>query len=139
MKKFFIVFLCLIICTVPVFADYEASTSSAFFWDYPTDILDFLTARSAVSSGVIQGDLVDVEKTMLRVSASDTSGFKSVMLSLIGDYETVITDYTYQSGSSGYYSHSISIERDWSWICSACIFALVVFCTFRIIGGLLCR
>lgn len=71
-----------------------------------------------------------------KVTASDANGFKAVMLSLIGDYETVITDYTYQSGTSGYYSHSISIERDWSWIWSCVCFIVVIYCFFRMIGGL---
>lgn len=137
-NKFLIVVLCLIISTVPVFADQEKefATSSAISFDYPLDILELLSARSAVPSGAIEGELVSVEKSLMRVSASDATGFKAVMLSLLGDYETVVTDYTYQSGSSGYYSHSINIERDWSWICSACIFGLVIFCVFRFIGGL---
>lgn len=107
--------------------------------DYPLDILELIQAKQAIPSGVIEGELVSVEKSMMRVSASDSTGFKAVVLGLIGDYETVITDYTYQSGSTGYYSHSINIERDWSWICSACIFALVIFCVFRVIGVLLKR
>lgn len=74
-----------------------------------------------------------------RITASDATGFKAVMLSLIGDYETTVTDYTYQSGTSGYYSHSINVERDWSWILSCSGFFLVVFCVFRIIGGLICK
>lgn len=137
-NKFLIVVLCLIISTVPVFADQEkeVATSSAISFDYPVDILELLSARPAAPSGSIEGELVSVEKSLMRVSASDATGFKAVMLSLLGDYETVVTDYTYQSGSSGYYSHSINIERDWSWICSACIFGLVIFCVFRFIGGL---
>lgn len=137
-NKLFIVLLCLIISTVPVFADEEKqfSTSAALSYDYPIDILELISSRSSVPSGAIEGELVSVEKSLMRVSASDATGFKAVMLSLLGDYETVITDYTYQSGSSGYYSHSINIERDWSWICSAAIFGLVIFCVFRFIGGL---
>lgn len=74
-----------------------------------------------------------------RVSASDSNGFKAVMLGLIGDYETVITDYTYRQGTQQYDSHSINIERDWSWIFSCCTFMLVVLCVFRLVGGLLCK
>lgn len=137
MKKILVVLLCLFVCTVPVFADYENATSSALLFDFPTDILELISTRSSSSAPV--GELVDVEKTLMRISANDATGFKAVMLSILGDYETVITDYTYQSGSSGYYSHSINIERDWSWICSACIFGLVIFCVFRFIGGLFSR
>lgn len=137
MKKVFVIALCLIICTVPVFADYENATNAAIYFDYPTDILDLIMARSGEPA--ISGELIGIEKTMMRVSANDATGFKAIILGLIGDYETVITDYEYRNAGSTYTSHSINIERDWSWIISACIFALVVFCTFRIIGGLICR
>lgn len=88
---------------------------------------------------IIDPVLVDFETTQLRISPSDTSGFKAVLLSILGDYETTITDYTYQSGGSGYYSHSINIERDWTWICSCGVFALLLYCTFRTIGGICSR
>lgn len=116
MKKFLLVFL-LVLCSVSLsFAD---SVDTGLDWLSESEI------RSTVS--------VD------RISASDSTGFKSVMLSLIGDYETVVTDYTYQSGGSGYLSHSINVERDWSWIMSCAMFMLVVFCVFRLVGGFLCR
>lgn len=134
----FIIILCILISTSVVFADTEKATSGAIIYDYPSDILDLLALR-ANTSNAIEGELVNVEKTIQRVRPQDANGFKAVMLSLLGDYETVITDYTYQSGSSGYYSHSIQIERDWSWICSSAVFALVIFCVFRCIGTLLKR
>lgn len=133
MRKAIIIVLCLIICTVPVFADVEKASGGAIVYDIPTGLLDLLAVRSTAPVA-IEGELVNVEKTIQTVRPQDANGFKAVMLSLIGNYETVITDYTYQSGSSGYYSHSIQIERDWSWICSAAVFALVVFCVFRCIG-----
>lgn len=109
MKKIFCITLCVVLCLLPLIA-------------YAAD--DDLILRS-------------VNVSNERVTASDANGFKAVMLSLIGDYETVITDYTYQSSASGYYSHSISIERDWSWIWSCVCFIVVVYCFFRSIGGML--
>lgn len=88
---------------------------------------------------ILEPELVSAETKSQRITAADATGLKAVMLSLIGDYETTITDYTYQSGSSGYYSHSINIERDWSWICSCGVFAIVLYCTFKAIGGFLWR
>lgn len=73
-----------------------------------------------------------------RISASDTNGFKSVMLSLIGDYETTITDYVYQN-QQGYTQHSITVEQDWSWIMSCVLFTVVVFCTFLSVAKILSR
>lgn len=86
-----------------------------------------------------QVQLKSVSVSNEKITAEDTTGFKAIMLSLIGDYETTVTDYTYQSGTSGYYSHSINVERDWSWILSCCGFFLVVYCVLRTIGGLICK
>lgn len=88
---------------------------------------------------ILEPELISAETKSQRITAADATGLKAVMLSLIGDYETVVTDYTYQSGSSGYYTHSINIERDWSWICSCGVFAIVLYCTFKAIGGFLWR
>lgn len=81
--------------------------------------------------------LKGVSVTRQTVTPQDSNGLKSIMLGLIGDYETVVTDYTYQSGSSGYYSHSINIERDWSWIMTCALFIVVIYCVFRAVGGIL--
>lgn len=62
---------------------------------------------------------------------SSGSGLKSLMLDLIGPYEALITDYEYRNQSSQYYSHSISIEKDWAWICSCGIFAIVLYSCLR--------
>ena len=85
-----------------------------------------------------QVKLKSVSVSNERITSEDATGFKAVILGLIGDYETTVTDYTYQSGTSGYYSHSINVERDWSWILSCCGFFLMVYCVMRVIGGLLC-
>ena len=74
-------------------------------------------------------DPTEVHTEVLRISAYQTSGFHAVILSLLGDYNPIVKDYTYQS-SQGYTSHSIEITPDWSWICSAAIFALIIFCVF---------
>lgn len=91
----------------------------------------------------ISGDFSDqgtsVEVTQLRISASDTSGLHSVILGLIGDYNPIVKDYTYTTTSyNGQVTtnHSIDIQPDWSWICTCAIFLIIVFCIFRLIGGL---
>lgn len=83
--------------------------------------------------------LVNVEQTRQTVTPSDANGLKAVLLTILGDYETVVTDYEYRNNNNTYMSHSIAIEQDYAWICSACIFGLVIYCTFRAIGGILCR
>lgn len=120
MKKFIIVVLICVLGSFSFsFAD-EAELNSS-------ELLDF-TNETVVNDLQLEA----VNLSVQRVSANDSTGFKRIMLQLLGDYETVVTDYTYNNGS--YTSHSISIERDWSWICSCCVFGLVVYCVFRLIG-----
>ena len=68
--------------------------------------------------------LKSVEVTRQRVSAEDATGLKASVLSLIGDYETVVTDYTYQNGS--YVSHTIDVQPDLAWCASALLFLAVL-------------
>lgn len=75
----------------------------------------------------------NVEISSLRISANQTSGLHSVMLSLIGDYNPIVKDYTYTS-SNGYTSHSIDIQPDWSWIATCALFIVVIYCVFRLFG-----
>lgn len=76
----------------------------------------------------------EVHIEALRISAQDSSGFHAVILGLIGDYNPIVKDYTYQN-NNGTTQHSIEITPDWSWISSAAILALIIFCLFRFIGG----
>lgn len=98
-----------------------------------SDVVDILDA--ARPDGM---ELKSVNVSNERVSASDFSGFKAVMLTVLGDYETVVTDYVYQN-TSGYTTHSITIERDWSWIMSAAMLIVVTFCTFLSVASILKR
>lgn len=109
----------------------DNSTSSAIYLDGPLKV-----TLEPSSDDLI---LKSVETSNAKISASDTNGLKALMLSLIGDYETTVTDYTYQSGTSGYYTHSINVERDWAWIMSCALFIVVIYCVFRAVGGILCN
>lgn len=82
--------------------------------------------------------LQSVSVSTERVSASDANGFKAVMLGLMGDYETVITDYEYRT-ATGNVQHSIDVSPDYSWIGSCALFSIVVFCFFKMVGAFLCR
>lgn len=137
MRKVFCILCCLLIVTCSAFAAPEYHVATAAPFEYPTDILELIAARS--SSPFIEGELVATTKSIQRVSAEDSNGFKAVLLELLGDYETVITDYEYRTGSNQYTSHNIQIERDWAWICSAAVLGLVLFCVFRLIGSLFAR
>lgn len=84
-------------------------------------------------------DIVNVSATVYSVSANQTNGLTKLVLTLIGDYNPIVTDYEYRQGTNSYVSHSISVTPDWPWIISAGIFSLVLFCTLRIFGGAVCK
>lgn len=142
-RKCFVVFMSFILvlsfCCF-AFADDEDdirySTAGAFEFNFRNLLPSFDSVSG--NNNTATGELVGVEKTMLRVSPSQANGLKKVMLTLIGDYEMVTTDYTYQT-SSNYYQHVVTTERDWAWICTCLLFVVVVYCTFKAVGGILCR
>jgi len=79
----------------------------------------------------------DTEVTILRVSPSDTSGLHALVLTLIGDYNPIVKDYTYITTSyngSTQTNHSIEIMPDWSWIMTCLLFIVVIYCVFRMFG-----
>lgn len=79
-----------------------------------------------------------VDTEVLRISANNTSGLHSVILSLIGDYNpiAVTTAYQYPSGTGYTTRYQVDVEPDWSWILTCSLFIVVVFCTFKFIGGI---
>lgn len=157
--KILLFFLCVCLSTAYVFADNELPDDGQ---SIPVDELDTSAPATVVvditqlikpSEEVeptsqdseiepvitLEPELISVTQSVQRVSASDTTGLKSVLLSILGDYESVVTDYEYRNNNNTYYSHSISIERDWAWLCSCGIFAILLYCTFRTIGGIAAR
>lgn len=71
------------------------------------------------------------------VTPSNSNGFKAVLVGLLGNYDPVVVEYQYQS-SNGYYSYLREIQPDYAWMCGAAIFLVVIFCIFRILGGVIC-
>lgn len=145
-KRFFSFFLCvLFVCVLCVnsFAEEVSSDDGGSDLLQSKEVTESVEEPTALytASSVSSSDSDNVGSTFeemsvlsYNVTSSNTNGLKSVMLSLIGDYETVVTDYTYSTGSS-YTQHSIEIEQDNVWICSFFMFALVVYCLFRLGGA----
>lgn len=70
---------------------------------------------------------------------TSSSGLKGILLDLFGPYDPVITQLRYQSNTSSNYTYVNNIELDYPWLCSAGIFAIVLYCLFRMGGALLCK
>ena len=69
------------------------------------------------------------------ITPSDTSGLKSALLSILGNYDPVVVEYSYQN-SNGYLSYLREIQPDYVWIWSCILLVVVIFCLFRLLGGL---
>ena len=120
MKKFFIILLVLCISFSLCYSVY-AETDDELTINYNPDDVNVKAGTNNVS--------------IMKISSSDTTGLHSLLLRLIGDYNPIVKDYTYTS-SNGYTSHSIDISPDWSWIMTAALFIIVIYCLFRFLGGI---
>lgn len=77
-----------------------------------------------------QQDDIQVFSTVDPVTPADATGLKKILLELIGNYESIVTDYRYQN-SNGTWSYLREIQPDYVWLASAAVFAIVLWCTFR--------
>lgn len=73
------------------------------------------------------------------VTSANTTGLKSVLLSILGSYDPIVAEYQYLNNNNSYYSYLREIQPDYVWLSSAAIFAILLYCTWRILGGLVCR
>lgn len=101
-------------------------------------LLSVLPVFADSGDGLLYREVETVSTDVLRISAQDTSGFHAVVLGLLGDYNpiAVTTSYQYPSGQTYQTRYQVDVEPDWSWICTAAIFVVIIFCLFRLIGGL---
>lgn len=76
--------------------------------------------------------LTDMDIKSVKITANDTDGIKSALLSVMGDYETIVTDYTYNNGN--YTQHSIDIQPDYAWLAACLAFLVCLYSLMRIVG-----
>lgn len=70
---------------------------------------------------------------------TSSTGLKGVLIQLFGPYDPTITQLRYQSNTSTNYTYVNDISPDYPWLCSCAVFAIVLYCVFRLGGALLCR
>lgn len=88
------------------------------------DELDTVPVRNDQSAAVL---------ALSPVGPEDTNGLKSVLISILGDYDPIIIEY-----QNGNYS-TREVFEDQVWLCSFWMLAIMVFCIFRMLGGWLTR
>ncbi len=113
-----------------------AGEGSAYFILPDTDSWNLVGQSSVVED---PPQLVGIETYSLEpITPADTSGLKAVLLSVLGDYESIVTEYRYEN-YNGSYGYIREVQPDYVFLCSAAVFALLLWCVFRMAGGLLCR
>lgn len=128
------VFLCFCFSAF-AFADSSSDSSS----DQASEDLPVAGQLTATSvEGTLELVPASTQNNVLKVSASDTSGLHAILLTLIGDYNPIasVTEYRYPSGTGYQTRYQVDVTPDWSWIMTCLLFIVVVFCVFRLIGGL---
>ena len=104
-----------------------------------SDVSDSSNSDTGESNPLDTSDMVLQSVEVYSVSPitpESTSGLKSVLISLIGNYDTIVTDYTYQS-SNQYTQHSIDVQPDYVWFGSFLMLCLIIYCIFRLGGALI--
>ena len=71
------------------------------------------------------------------ITPDDSTGLKAILLEILGDYDPVIVEYRYQNTNQTSYQYLREVLPDYPWCASFFIFALLIYCTFRIGGALL--
>lgn len=100
------------------------------------------TSESEVNSdvGTPAADPVLTDVALLTglapVTPSDATGFKAVLLGLLGNYDPPVVQFEYTTNNN-YKQYVNEIQPDYVWLCSCGLLALMIFCLFRLGGALL--
>lgn len=88
--------------------------------------------------GIEDGTITNISlMSVAPITPEDTSGLKSVLLDVIGDYDPVIVEYEYQNSNNQYVSYLREVLPDYPWCASFLMLALFVYCIFRLGGALI--
>lgn len=157
MKRFFALLLsCWILC-ISVGAVYEVNDDTSIetpapvfppvdsVVDVPAPPFTFDEVLSALPESFGCPDVVSEDVVLTGISRvslppvtpSSTTGLKAALLTVLGNYDAVVVVYQYNSSSSGYSSYATDIQPDYSWIASAVLLCLVIWCLFKLGGALL--
>ena len=71
------------------------------------------------------------------ITPESTEGLKSVILSVIGDYDPVVVEYRYQNSNQTSYQYLREVIPDYPWCASFIMLSLFVYCVFRLGGALI--
>lgn len=70
------------------------------------------------------------------ISASNATGLKAALLSVLGSYDTIVTVHQYQN-SNNYNQYVTNVQPDYVWLAGAALLLLLIYCLFRLGGALI--
>lgn len=94
---------------------------------------DFFTLYDDYSVQVI------AVQTNPNTPVTSATGLKGILINLLGSYDPTVTQFRYQSNTSTNYTYVNDISPDYPWLCAAAVFAIVLYCTFKLGGTFLCK
>lgn len=118
-------------------AEVSPGGNTVYVLTQPDSEVDNDVSVSPVSIGDPDVTITNISlASVVPVTPSSTSGLKSALLGILGNYDPVIVEYQY-SGGNGYTNYLREIQPDYVWLCSAAFLALVIYCLFKLGGGLI--
>lgn len=144
MRKFLIFFCILCIFLIPCYAlDNPLSEGVPIL--SPEDI------STAVYDAIIESRVNVIDEftpisdvSIMPLYTGDTGttvipsgSFRAVLQLVLGPYSPVVVQYQYTNGTNTQYLREIL--PDYQWMISAAIFAMIIWCVFRLWGAILCK
>lgn len=152
MKRFLFSLILVFILTIPSFAapqDYSIWDDTSWA-DIPaiepdSELADFSQSQIVIQfpPSSVDEDYTFVDAQIMPLYSLDNgttpinSGLRSVVRSLIGNYSPVVVQYQYTNGTNTQYLREILPDYEWMFSCG--VFALVLYCTFRMGGAFLSK
>lgn len=139
MKRLLVVFLGLIVVLSLNLSAFAAESSSDPEQGSASVVVPDVTINNLIDTGEDLGEYVGTTVYALNpVGPRDSNGLKAIMLSLIGDWDSIIVEHAYAS-TNGYTNYLREVQLDYPWLCSCAIFLVIIYCIFRLGGAILCR
>lgn len=139
MKRLLVVFLGLIVVLSLNLSAFAAEDSSDPEQGTASVVVPDVTINNLIDTGEDLGEYVGTTVYALNpVGPRDSNGLKAIMLSLIGDWDSIIVEHAYAS-TNGYTNYLREVQLDYPWLCSCAIFLVIIYCIFRLGGAILCR
>lgn len=118
-------------------AEVSPGGNTVYVLTQPSSEVDYDVSPAPVSIDDPGVTITDISlASVAPVTPSSTSGFKAALLGILGNYDPVIVEYQYASGN-GYTNYLREVQPDYVWLCSAALLALVIYCLFKLGGGLI--